>query len=257
VRALMQKTLPEMKLKPTYAILGEPTGLGLYYGHDGWVEVEIRVEGANPFHVDDAAKAILNDFDSTYRESRTAEPCEALALGRPQFESAKGVRAATIRMARRLRMSEDLSEVVHQIKHNAALVAQSSGAFAVEVAVLQQNQRLYTGRTMLVHHVTHAWATDPFHPLIERSRQALTAADIEARPGKWQLDRLGMGTAGSTLLQEFHVPTVGYGPGTEPAAHACNEFVETDKVVEAVYGTTAIVHGLVGIPVFGWTLDEI
>ena len=257
VRALLQKTLPELKLKPTYAILGEPTGLGLYYGHDGWVEVEIRVEGANPFHVDDAARAILNDFDSTYRETRQTEPCEAVAMGQPQFEDVKGMRAATIRMARRLRMSEDVGDVVSQIKHNASLVAQPNGAFAVEVAVRQQNQKLYTGRTMLVHHVTHAWATDPFHPLVERSRQALAAAGLEARPGRWQLDRLGMGTAGSTLLKDFQVPTIGYGPGTEPAAHACNEFVEVEKVVEAVYGTTAVVHGLVGIPVFGWTMDEV
>ena len=42
VRGLIEQTLPELKLKPDYAILGEPTGLGLYYGHDGWIEVDLQ-----------------------------------------------------------------------------------------------------------------------------------------------------------------------------------------------------------------------
>ena len=37
VRVLMERTLPLLGMKPAFAILGEPTGLGLYYGHDGWM----------------------------------------------------------------------------------------------------------------------------------------------------------------------------------------------------------------------------
>ena len=48
VRALLERRLPELSLQPAYAILGEPTDLGLYYGHDGWVEFDILVEGAEP-----------------------------------------------------------------------------------------------------------------------------------------------------------------------------------------------------------------
>jgi acetylornithine deacetylase/succinyl-diaminopimelate desuccinylase-like protein len=109
----------------------------------------------------------------------------------------------------------------------------------------------------MVRRVVHAWTTDPFHPLMERARQSLSAAACMARPGKWALDRIGMGTAGSVLTREFHVPTIGYGPGTELMAHAVDESVNIEKVSEAVYGTAAIVHGLIGIPVFGWTADEI
>ena len=56
---------------------------------------------------------------------------------------------------------------------------------------------------------------------------------------------------------EFHVPTIGYGPGSEDLAHASTNTWRSAKITEAVYGTAAIVHGLIGIPVFGWTSDEI
>ena len=131
------------------------------------------------------------------------------------------------------------------------------GAVAVEVAVRQEEQQLYTGQTTIVRRVTNAWSTDPFHPLMERARQALAAAECEVRPGKWQLGRLGMGTAGSMLVNEFHLPTIGYGPGEETQAHAVDESVAVDRVIEAVYGTASIAHSLVGIPVFGWGSDEI
>ena len=116
---------------------------------------------------------------------------------------------------------------------------------------------LGAGTTTLVRHVTHAWSTDPFDPLMERARGALAAAGCQVRPDKWQLGRLGMGTAGSLLVNDYGVPTVGYGPGHEDQAHAVNEYVELDRLHEAVDGTAAIAHALVGYPVYGWTSDDI
>ena len=75
VRHLLEKTLPAMNIFPTYVILGEPTGLGLYYGHDGWIEMDIQVEGSNPFLVDDAAHAIFNEYSSRTLEDRARGLC--------------------------------------------------------------------------------------------------------------------------------------------------------------------------------------
>ena len=255
VRALMGRTLPALGLKPTFAILGEPTRLGLYYGHDGWMEMDVTVAGPNPFHVEDAAKAIFADLSAGENGSRPQ--LEEAFIARPRYESFGGCRRATIPVTRRLGFGEDAGNVMSQFRHDAVLVAQASGAVAVDVAVRKETRRLHNGYTTTVQHIAHAWAIDPFHPLMTRARQSLAAADCEVRPGKWELGRLGMGTAGSVLVQDFDVPVIGYGPGLEEQAHAAGEFVETAKITEAVYGTTAVVHGLIGIPVSGWTSDEI
>jgi acetylornithine deacetylase/succinyl-diaminopimelate desuccinylase-like protein len=204
VRTLIEKTLPSLKLKPTWAMLGEPTNLGLYYGHDGWAELEVLVEGANMFSVDDAAQAIFHDFNG--RGRKTTDCKQDLAASPPRFEMEGGFRRASIGLNRRLSDAEDVGGVLEQVKHQAALVAQSAGDVAVKVLVREQNHRLYTGKTTVVRHITHAWSIDPFHPLMERARQTLSAAGCQVRPGKWRLGQAGMATAGGVLTASTIFP---------------------------------------------------
>ncbi|MCX7006875.1 MAG: M20/M25/M40 family metallo-hydrolase [Kiritimatiellaeota bacterium] len=246
VRGLMERTLPEMGLKPDNVILGEPTGLGLYYGHDGWMEMDIEVEGMNPFQVDDIARNIATDLGDAMGNPEAGG--ENFALSHNTRRQQGGVATASMRVSRRLRQHGDEVGMLTQVTHDARQSARNSGAVEVAVQVRQDAQRLYTGRT---------WNTDPFDPLMTRARQALAAAGCASQPGKWQLGRLGMGTAGSALVNEFKIPTIGYGPGCEEQAHACGEFVELEKIYTAIYGTAAIAHSLIGIPVCGWTADEI
>ena len=256
VRGLLERTLPSMAIKPDYAILGEPTNLGLYYGHDGWMEMDVRVEGNNPFHVDDTARAIASRFGGT----TDAEPGDNTGQTTSSYEPPKtenGLSRSLVRIDRRLALAEDVDQVARQVRREVAEVAGSVGTVAVATTVRREHQKLYTGRTTMVRHVAHAWATDPFCPLMDRARQVLAAAGCPVRPGKWQLGRMGMGTAGGVLVNEFHVPTIGYGPGDETQAHCPGESVELSHLSKAVYGTAALVHGLVGIPVYGWTSEEI
>jgi acetylornithine deacetylase/succinyl-diaminopimelate desuccinylase-like protein len=257
VRGLMQHTLPDIGLRPSFAILGEPTGLGLYYGHDGWAELEIRVSSANPFQVRDAADAIVADFASDPAARRPSGGIEGLRVGRPLFDESDGLRRAVIRLGRRLNPAEDVDEVLEQVCRAASQAVGGTGVVAVDVAVRQESRQLYTGCATVVRRIVHAWATDPFHPFLTRARQSLAAAGCDARPGRWRLGRLGMGTAGGVLTGEFGVPAIGYGPGDEAVVHAAGESVEVAKLAEAIYGTAAMVHGLVGVPVFGWTSDDI
>lgn len=259
LRGLIEKTLPDLGLKPDFVILGEPTGLGLYYGHDGWMEMDVRVEGLNPFNVDDAVTAIVNDLEkNTGSNGDRGSRREMMKVSEPDFRNRDGNRSAMLRVARRMEMHEETGDVVGQVKESMSKLAGSVGSqVAVDVMVRHEKQRMYTGKVDVVRHVTRAWATDPFNPMLDRARQALEAAGCSVKPGKWQLGRLGMGTAGSALVNEYKIPTIGYGPGLETQAHASGEYVEIDKMVEAIYGSAVIAHGLVGIPVCGWTSDEI
>lgn len=257
VRELISRTLPDLKLEPDYAILGEPTHLALYYGHDGWVELELQIKGSDPFQVDDAAQAIHAELQSEMESPSDAADRQDADVREPWFEGQGGTRRARISMDSRLRSADELEKQLRRVQRNATLVADSVGAVAVDVTVGSEQQTLYTGRTVTVRNVTHAWSIDPFHSLMGRARSALQAAGCPARAGTWHLDRLRMGTAGSVLVNEFNIPTIGYGPGSEVEAHSPDECVEVDNLNEAIYGTAAIAHKLVGIPVFGWPADEI
>ena len=257
VRHLIERTLPELELNPTYAILGEPTELGLYYGHDGWVEIDIKVEGTNVFDVDDAAKTIFEEFNFRIKRIDDRGGPEALAVKSPLYESCDGLRRATIEVNHRFNDSQRPDVVINQIKHQAILAVQTIGTVAVDVAIRKEIQKMYTGTTTMTRKVTNAWAIDPFCSLMERSRHALEAANCQVRPGKWNLGRIGMATAGGVLTKDYMIPAIGYGPGNEELIHGPDEYVEVEKIIEAVYGTAAIVHSLIGLPVFGWTSGEI
>jgi acetylornithine deacetylase/succinyl-diaminopimelate desuccinylase-like protein len=251
IRGFLEKTLPGLGLEADYAIMGEPTDLGLYYGHDGWVQIEMKIEGPNAFLVEDAARSIAKDFDQNRDGDTASEPA-----GRPEFQDILGHRNATIRMNRNLREGEDVAEVIRQVGHEAMLAAKAP-EIAIDVDVRKQTQKLYNGKYELVRHVSKGWGIDPYDSLVVRARQSLLAAGREAKPGRWKLSRFGMGTAGNVLVTEFGIPTIGFGPGREELAHTGNEYVEVKSLAEAAFGTAAIVHGLIGIPVYGWTSDEI
>jgi acetylornithine deacetylase/succinyl-diaminopimelate desuccinylase-like protein len=219
IRALLDDTLPSLGMKPDYAILGEPTSLGIYHGHDGWLEMEIHVKGTNPFHVDEIAQSIMSDLRQLYSAQKTDAGDEAYQLEPPHYEDMGAVRCATLTLARRLAGTEDVGAVVSAVEHEISLVADGRKSVAVEVATKQDTQRLYTGRSLVVRHATRAWTTDPFHYMIDRARQTFAAGGHPFRPGRWRLSRLGMGTAGDVLVNKFGIPTIGYGPGSEEQAH--------------------------------------
>lgn len=257
MRGLVQHTLPEMGLRPDYAILGEPTGLGMYYGHDGRAELEITLRGPDPFQVSDAVERVSSGIMDVESVTECKNEPEGFHSERPQFQDADGWRRATIGVEQRLGPSDRIANVVNRLRMEALRLAGTDGACEVEVAVCESSERLANGLLMQVKRISHAWCTDPFSPLLTRAHQALTAAGCEFHPGKWALARLGMGTSGSFLVDELNIPTIGYGPGREEAAHSIGESVEISKLLECTLGTASIAHSLVGIPVFGWVSDEI
>jgi acetylornithine deacetylase/succinyl-diaminopimelate desuccinylase-like protein len=257
LRHLMEETLPSLDLRPDFAVLGEPTDLGIYYGHDGSAVFEVLIEGPDNFQVNDATTAVFENFRNQYRTAGGEGETEQQSLRAPRFQRVPGAVSGVIDVCRRLPDTQTVGGTMEQIKHEARAAAASVGHVAVNVTVRREERQLYTKRTTLLEQRIDAWSLDPYHPLIMRARHALTAAGCDVTCSKFQLPRLGMGTAGGVLTNHFDVPAIAYGPGSEDTCHGPNESVSVARASQAVYGTAAITHSLVGVPVCGWTLDEI
>lgn len=257
IRHLLRKTLPDLDLVPEYAILGEPTDLGLYYGHDGWAGIDLHIEGRDLFQVVDAGHAIHADLGPAPLDPAVRPAKENVQVGPPRVLGVNGHSRAVVPVQCRILRGEALADVLERFRSRAAVTARATGSVGVEVELSEESQELYTGVKRTAKRLSTPWSTDPFSALPRRAHHALGAAQCRRRAGEWTLARLGMGTAGSTLVNEFHIATIGYGPGHEELAHARNEHVDLAQVHETVFGTAAIVHGLIGVPVYGWSADEI
>ncbi len=250
---LISKTLEDMKIKVDYAVLGEPTNLGLFYGHDGWAEFRIGMDSPNPNFLRDAANAVFRNLLSASEVRGLPGYLPLMKVQEPTFNPENG--NALITFNRRIFPDDDAATLSANIKDIGLRNIIADHNLSVNISVREEAQKLQGGQTIQVRYMSDAWETDPFSPLMDRSRQALASAGCKNQPGKWKLPKLGMGTAGSILTKRFGIPTIGYGPGVEEAAHSDNEYVELERIHEAVLGTASIVHSLVGVPVFGWTSD--
>lgn len=253
VQYLLSKTLAEMKMKVDYAVLGEPTNLGLYYGHDGWAEFTLGMDSPNPNFLQNAANLIFQNLLNASKVNTAPGFVELMNVKKPEFDNSH--KDAKIIFNRRMFAEEDPNSIIENMKELTLQNLENKDDFNMKIKLREEVQKLYNGDSIQVRYLSNAWETDPFSPLMDRARQALVSAGCKSQPGKWRLPRIGMGTAGSVITKKFKIPTIGYGPGNEEVAHTSNEFVEIEKITEGILGTASIIHNLVGIPVFGWTTD--
>ncbi len=252
LKHLLDVTLPQIDLKPTIAILGEPTGLNLCYGHDGFVDVDIRVECPMQAAVEEAANLILASLQCGPGKLDVAKDGRVvMSAQRPQFGVSKRGYRATVPVSRRLYPGENAGGFIAWMQRRASAVTSSIPDISVDVRAHQEPQRLYTGKVRDLPRLGMPWSVDPFEPLVDRARESLLAAGCPCSPTTWRLDELGMGTGGGNLVCDHGIPTLGFGPGEEAQAHRADEYVSVENLFCAVYGTAVLAQRFIGAPVIG------
>ncbi len=253
---LLEETLPKLGFEPDLAVLGEPTSLTMCNGHDGWVDVDVNIEGKEKFRVKRASELIYQYLDAPDPDLTDQDDHEMTQIDQPSYMEVDDTTEATIRIRHRIRMSESADDCVARVQHKVISALKILDRVPFGIHVHKERQKMYTGLATDVSYRTEPWTTQPLDPPVDKAHTALAAAgfgDVPIR--KCALDRLGMGTAGSKLVGNYKIPTVCFGPGDEISAHAANEHVDVNKIVEAVYGTAVLAHSVIGIPLFGWVAD--
>lgn len=234
-----QYILREGILRPDVVVITEPTRLGVYRGHRGRMEIEIRTQGRSAHGsspergvnaVYQMAPIIAEIEQLNERLATTADPflgkgsCTISAIRSTSPSLCAVADSATIHVDRRLTHGETWEGAVAQLE--ALDSVRRAGA---TVAVLDYAVPSYTGLVYPTKKFYPTWVFPEAHPAVQAGVVAATHA--LGRPpviGKWGFSTNGIATAGM-----FGVPTIGFGPSDEVWAHTPDDQCPVDDLTVA------------------------
>jgi len=234
-----QYIINEHILRPDVVVITEPTNLGVYRGHRGRMEIEVRTQGLSCH-----GSAPERGVNAIYRMAPIVEDIERLNLGlsagadpflgkgsvtiseiRSTSPSLCAVAdSCTIHLDRRLTRGESLELAVTQIQQ-----LESVRLAGASVTVLDYARPSYTGLTYPTRKYYPTWLLDEDHPAVvaavRAAERVLGSAPVV---GKWTFSTNGVATCGM-----FSVPTVGFGPANEVHAHTPDDQCAVEHLTKA------------------------
>jgi putative selenium metabolism hydrolase len=231
--------LAEGVLKPDVVVITEPTNLGVYRGHRGRMEMEVRTQGLSCH-----GSAPERGINAVYKMAPIVAEIERLNarlaadadpfLGKGSVTIAE-IRSTspslcavadscTIHLDRRLTRGETLEKAVSQVETLESVIR--AGA---TVTVLDYARPSYTGLTYPMTKYYPTWVVEESAPAV---RGAVAAASLAlGRPpavDKWTFSTNGIATCGL-----FGIPTVGFGPANEIHAHTPEDQCPVEHLTRA------------------------
>jgi succinyl-diaminopimelate desuccinylase len=232
-------SLLERGIRAEYGISSESTQLGVYLGHRGKIQVDVRVAGRSSH-----ASTPGDGLNAVYRAVPFLQAFEAMPSGLPADElfgaatlTVTGISseptgdvavvpsACTIRLDRRYVPGETPEGCLEEISRTVARVAAESGFEATAELV----------------NVYPLMSIEPDHELVRKGIAAVESVTGETpRVGAW---RFGVN---ATFMAAAGIPTIGIGPGNEDFAHTRDEHVPVDELVRASRIYARLIEDLCG-----------
>jgi putative selenium metabolism hydrolase len=235
-----QYILGEQVLRPDVVVITEPTNLGVYRGHRGRMEIEVRTQGrsAHGSMPDRGVNAVYKMApiiaDVERLNARLGErPDEFLGAGTVAISEVRSTSpslcavadSCTIHLDRRLTRGETLASAVAEIE--ALESVRRAGA---TVNVLEYARESYTGLIYPTKKYYPTWVLEEHEPAVAAAVDAARRALGEApRVSRWNFSTNGIATRGL-----FGVPTVGFGPANEIHAHTPDDQCPVAHLTAAV-----------------------
>ena len=221
---------------PDFVVLGECTGLDIYRGHRGRMEISVTV-GGKACH----ASAPDRGDNALYKMSRLLLEIEKLneRLADDDFLGRGTVAATGLEVVsgslntvpdrtvcyldRRLTVGEDAESSVAELE---AL----PGAEHAEVEVLEYDRGSYTGKVLPMRKYYPTWVLPENHILVRAGVEgAEKARGVKPDVGRWVFSTNGVASMG--LLG---IPTIGFGPSEEKYAHTTEDSVPLEHIEKSI-----------------------
>lgn len=221
-------------LKPDICVLTEPTGLNIYRGHRGRMEIKVSVAGRSchgsaPERGESAVYKMARIVLEIEKLNKRLRHDDFLGKGTVVVSEFKSISpslcavpdGASIHLDRRLTAGETRETALSEIRELAGLGA--------EITVPVYSGRAYTGNEYPMKHYFPTWTVP------EDSVGVITAKNVyrelfgsEAKIGKWTFS-----TNGVVIMGLNKVPCIGFGPGNEEQAHTANEWTPVEHLIKA------------------------
>ncbi len=233
-----QYILDEHVIVPEFVVLTEPTGLKVYRGHRGRMEIRVEVKGRSAH-----GSAPHRGDNAIYRMARILLEIETLNdrlkddpfLGKGSmtvseifFSSPSRCAVAdgcSISIDRRLTAGETMAGALAEIEALASV-----SAAAAQVSMYRYTTASYLGYTPDVDCYFPSWVIPQDHPLCRAMMKSHEALHQENAV----LDKWTFSTNGVAIMGMKGIPCIGYGPGREEEAHAPNEKLLKSELVNAM-----------------------
>ncbi len=225
----------EEKIKPDAVIITEPTNMNIYRGHRGRMEMEVEF-----FGVSSHGSAPERGKNAIYMASKASMAIEKLNenlandefLGKGSITVTEFVSSspslcavsdyAKIHLDRRLTWGEDKESARKQIEEIVK-------DYNAKVIVLDYKETAYTGFEYGMEKYYPTWKLEEEHELVQKGIDTFKSLfDKEPVVDKWTFS-----TNGVTINGYYGIPVIGFGPGNEVLAHAPNEKVPVEHLVNA------------------------
>jgi putative selenium metabolism hydrolase len=232
-----QYIINEDKLRPEAVVITEPTNLGIYRGHRGRMEIEVRTTGISCH-----GSAPERGVNAVYLMAPIIHDVERLnaRLGGEPFLGKGTVTiseirstspslcavadSATIHLDRRLAATDTLESAVKEIEDLPSV--KSAGA---KVVVLDYAVPSWRGLTYPTKKYYPTWLLPEEHPVLTAGIG--TYRDLFGEMpdvGRWVFS-----TNGVAVMGMHGIPCIGFGPGNEVFAHMATEHCPVDHLVKA------------------------
>lgn len=230
--------LREDGLRPEAVVIAEPTNLGVYRGHRGRMEIEVRTRGVSCH-----GSAPERGVNAIYAMAPIIQDIERLngRLGGEPFLGKGTVTISEIRstspslcavadssaihLDRRLAATDTLESAVREIRELDSV--RRAGA---EVAVLEYAVPSWRGLVYPTRKYYPTWLLPEGHPLLLAGTQTFRDLfGVEPVVGRWVFS-----TNGVAVMGTHGIPCIGFGPGNELYAHMATEQIPVEHLVKAM-----------------------
>ena len=232
-----QYIINEDRIRPEAVVIAEPTNLGVYRGHRGRMEIEVRTKGVSCH-----GSAPERGVNAIYKMAPIVQDIEKLndRLGGEPFLGKGTVTIAeirstspslcavadssTIHLDRRLAATDTRESALREIRELSSV--RDAGA---TVAVLNYSVPSWRGLTYATRKYYPTWLLPENHPLLGAGVGNFEAL-FGASPlvGRWVFS-----TNGVAVMGMHGIPCIGFGPGNEVHAHMATEQIPVEHLVKA------------------------